>query len=158
MTALKQLAIFTACIIIHVSAVFCQTTKPVAAAKPIVLKLKLGPFDGKNKAFAADLKKALGLEVNVVDSATGTKWTLIRYSLGWKQKDFTDDVNTGQHKPIFTYNAVTVLESAKIPEAWQKEMTDNLQAGEQVMIDQVLAQDPKTKKVREVRSIVISVL
>lgn len=158
MLALKHLSIFFLSILLGSNIVFCQNEKPATAVKPVVLKLKLGPFDGKTKALLADAKKALKLEVTVTDSATGEKWTLIRFRLGWKQKDFSDNPDTGEHKPIYTYNAVTVRESAKIPEAWQKEMTDNLKAGEQILIEEVLAQDPKNKKLREVRSVIISVI
>jgi hypothetical protein len=137
---------------------FGQATRAADTTKPVVLKLKLGPFDGKNKALTGDIIKAVKLDISVTDSATGEKWSLIKFRLSWKQKDITQDPNTGAKKPIYTFNSVTVLQGSKIPDAWQKEISETLNAGEQLIFEEVLAQHPKTKKAREVRSVIITAL
>lgn len=157
MLASKWLYVFLLCMVSSILNVNAQVNAAQKTTKPIVLIAKLGPFDGKNISLLADVKKAVKLNVSVTDSATGTKWNLIRFRLSWKQKDVTQDINSGATKNIFTYNSVTILQNATIPVAWQKELEDNLQSGEEILIEEILAQDPQTKKVREVKSFAIKV-
>lgn len=125
---------------------------PAAASKKLVLTPKFGAYTDSSKPFATDLKQIMKAELRVTDN-TGTVWTIVTYRLGWRKKEMSDDYKTGQRKTVNTFNAVTVDNSGKIPEGWQKELSENLQAGEQLLFEEIIAQDPKTKKMMKVSSL-----
>lgn len=142
-----------------------QTKPPVAKPKPAIplidtLKpLRLQPQFGiwkatNSTAFVADFKKALALELKVKDSASGVLFAVQGFRLGWRKKEASDDYKTGRRKVITTFNAVQV-DGAKLPEAWQKEMNDALQATEEVLFEQIMVLHPVTKRLYMAPSLVI---
>ncbi len=130
---------------------FAQTpAKPAAAktpvAKPLKLTVKFGPYSDSSKAFAPDVKLAVKVASLKITDNNGGTWTVISYRLGWRKKDTNDDYKTGKSKTVYIFNAVEVDNNPKIPEGWQKELQASLQPTEQLLFEEILVQDVKTKK------------
>lgn len=128
-----------------------QAPKPKAdtTSKRIVLKAKFGPFGHGSDVFVTDFKVMAGGELKVVDSVSGTQWKVVRYRLGWRKREASDDYRTGKKKLIYNFVATEVYDSNKIPSAWQNEMKANLQPTEEVSFETIYVQHPVTKKIME---------
>ncbi len=154
-----------AALLMPAGSALAQTKPPVAKPKPAIplidtlkplrLQAQFGIWKATNNtAFVADFKKALALELKVKDSASGVFFTVQSFRLGWRKKEASDDYKTGRRKVISTFNAVPV-EGAKLPEAWQKEMNDALQATEEVLFEQILVIHPVTKRLQMAPALII---
>jgi hypothetical protein len=134
-----------------------QASKPKADStqKRVVLKAKFGPFGQGSDVLVSDFKVIVGGELKVVDSLSGTAWKVVRYRLGWRRKEMTDDYRTGKKKIMFNFTATDVFDTGKIPVAWQNEMKANLQATEEISFESIYVQHPVTKKTMECPPVVL---
>ena len=146
MTATKHFLLFISLIAFSFSAK-SQSPKPVAV-KPLKLTTKFAAYTDSSKPFLTDFKQILKADLKVTDNNGGT-WTIVTYRLGWRRKEVNDDYKTGQRKTIFQFYAKTVDNSSKIPPEWQKEMSETLQTGEHLLFEEIIVQDPKTKKMMQ---------
>lgn len=141
---------FTLCM--NISDIHAQAKLPAKAAvkdsaQRIQLSVKYGPYANEAKAFVTDLVKLLpAAELRITDNK-GNAWTVISYRLGYRKKEVSDDYKTGKRKTVFTFNAATITNGkTKLPESWQKELTESLQASEEILFENVIVQNIKTKK------------
>jgi hypothetical protein len=146
MTGTKHFLLFISLIALGFSA-NSQAPKP-AAVKPLKLTTKFAAYADSSKPFLTDFKQILKADLKVTDNNGGT-WTIVTYRLGWRRKEVNDDYKTGQRKTIFQFYAKTVDNSSKIPAEWQKEMSEGLQAGEHLLFEEIIVQNPKTKKMMQ---------
>ena len=116
--------------------------KKLSAADSAVLTPKYGSLTNESKVFLSTFKQVLNLELKAVDKKQ-VVYTVVSYRLGWRKKEMSDDWRTGKKKPVYTFSAVEVNNSAKIPAAWQKEMAEMLQAGDEIYFEEILAQQTK---------------
>jgi ABC-type hemin transport system ATPase subunit len=123
--------------------------------KRVVLRAVLGPYGNGSTVFVTDLKVLIGGELKVVDSISGTAWKVVRYRLGWRRKEMTDDYRTGKKKIMFNFTATDVFDTGKIPVAWQNEMKANMQATEEISFESIYVQHPVTKKTMECPPVVL---
>jgi hypothetical protein len=123
--------------------------KPAAAkpdtSKAITFTVQFGPYKKGIPVLVDDMKRLLNADLKVTDNK-GQAWTIVSYRLGYRKKDTNDDWKTGKRKTILVFNAVDVQNSPKIPAAWQKSMLESLQSGEEILFEQIIAQNIKTKK------------
>jgi len=124
-----------------------QPKSPSDTAKVIYLKAKLGPINGATPILLKDFQKFINSDLTVADQF-GTPWKVIAFRFAWNRKEINDDWKTGKRKATMTYNATEVTDSTKIPMAWQNEMKLNLQAGEKIMFEQIIAEHKKTGRKR----------
>lgn len=151
MLLLKKKLLFAFIITIISVVGFAQPpAKPAAVkapvAKPIKLTVKFGPYSDSSKAFAPDVKLAVKVATLKITDNNGGTWTVISYRLGWRKKDTNDDYKTGKSKTVYIFNATEVNNDPKVPEGWQKELQASLQPTEQLLFEEILVQDAKTKK------------
>ncbi|MCU0376184.1 MAG: hypothetical protein MUF24_12830 [Chitinophagaceae bacterium] len=116
-------------------------------SKVITLKARFGPYDGSSPVVVENLKSLAGTKLVVTDNK-GTNWTVVAWRFGWNRKEMSNDIRTGKRKWITNYYAVEVLESDTLPTAWQTEIKETLQKGEEISIEQIIAENPKTKEKR----------
>ncbi len=127
--------------------------KPVSPASPsdtakiIYLKAKLGPMTGSAPVLVNDFLKLQNSDL-IIQDQYGTEWKVIAFRFAWNRKEVNDDWKTGKSKTIMSYNATEVTDSTKIPIPWQNEIKLNLQAGEQIMFEQIIAENKKTGRKR----------
>ncbi len=110
--------------------------------------VKFGPYKLGMVVLAEDLKRLVNAELKVTDSL-GVVWQPVTFRLGWRKRDYSDDIKTGKRKVGYFFNATEVLNSSKIPASWQQEMSEMLQPGEEVMFEEIIVQHPKTKKMMQ---------
>lgn len=132
-------------------------SKADTTQKRVVLKAKFGPFGKGSDVLVSDFKVIVGGELKVVDSLSGTAWKVVKYRLGWRKKEMSDDYRTGKKKILFNYTATDVYESNRIPTAWQNEMKANIQATEEVSFESIFVQHPVSKKMMECPPIVLKI-
>lgn len=118
-----------------------------STSKVITLKARFGPYDGSSPVVVENLKSLAGTKLVVTDNK-GTNWTVVAWRFGWNRKEMSNDIRTGKRKWITNYYAVEVLESDTLPTAWQTEIKETLQKGEEISIEQIIAENPKTKEKR----------
>ena len=127
------------------------SAKTVAAArdtsKVITLKARFGPYDGTSPVVVENLKSMAGTKLIVTDNK-GVKWTVVAWRFGWNRKEISNDIRTGKRKWITNYYAVDVMESDTLPGSWQTEIKETLQKGEEITIEQIIAENPKTGEKR----------
>lgn len=131
--------------------------KADSTQKRVVLKAKFGPFGQGSDVLVSDFKVIVGGDLKVLDSVSGTAWKVVKYRLGWRRKEMSDDYRTGKKKILFNYTATDVYESSKLPAAWQNEMKANIQATEEVSFESIFVQHPVTKKMMECPPLVLKI-
>lgn len=141
---------------------FAQGNKPpskskVDSTKRVVLQAKFGPFANGSDVLAGDFKVIAGGELKVIDSTSGTAWTVVKFRLGWRRRELSDDIKTGKKKVIYNFNATDVYDSNKIPLAWQNEMKTNIQPTEEVLFESIYVQHPTTKRMMECPPITLKI-
>lgn len=144
---------------ISVTHVFSQvkpTTKPATDTAKIKLVPKFGAYGDSSKTTVAALKQLLKTQLTVAD-AKGNTWNVIAFSFAWRQKNVIND-KTGALKTVFLYNETKIVGDNHIPDAWQKEIQESLQSQEEILFDDILAQNIKTKKISKVAPLRIMVL
>ena len=133
-----------------------QKPTPASTSKKdtLVLTAKYGSYINNSKAFVSDMKKLLNLELKVTDNMQND-YAIFSCRLGWRRKEMSDDWRTGKKKTVMSFNAIEINNSGKIPASWQMEMAENLKAGEEIMFEEILAQNKKTNRVVKVAPIKI---
>jgi len=156
--ALISTIIFTLVFSLHP---FAQTmaakSKPVKDTTASKLVIKFGPYADSSKVPAGVIKQIIKSDLKITDNK-GVVYTIIGFSFSWKRKDITDNFKTGTPKTIFLYNSVDVKADTHVPASWQEEIKENVQAKEELRFDEILAQNPKTKKLYKPAPLTLFVL
>lgn len=123
---------------------------PQATILPDTIKVpkftvRFGPYTATSPAPLEDIKKVLGVGISVTDQR-GQKWTPLAWRFIWNRQEQSNDIRTGKQKTIVTYNAVEIDSTGVIPVSWQKEMTEFLQKGEELMIERIIIEHPGSKR------------
>ena len=93
----------------------------------------LGPCSG-GKALSGDIKKLMSLTPTIkVKDAKGVEYKVLSYQITWIKKEVSDDIKTGKPKPVF-YMVGADVKSNLLPDAWRKEITAGIKAGEEIEI------------------------
>jgi hypothetical protein len=122
------------------------------------LQVRFGPYRAGTPVLPDDFKRVLNTELVVTDSAKGTAFVIKSFRFGWRRKEASDDMRTGKRKIITTFSAVEVANHNKLPAAWQKELSTNLQAKEELLFEAIIVQHPVTKKMFMAPSLVLKLL
>lgn len=158
-TVKNKWPLLLACSCLLASVLLAQPPKKPAAAPAahtaVKLQPKFGPFGANSTVFATDFKQLLNAELKITDSISGLQWQVIKFRLGWRRRDVSDDIRTGKKKIVFLYNAVEVFDKTRMPEAWQKEMATGLQATEEISFESIIAKHPTTGSLRELPTLII---
>jgi hypothetical protein len=96
---------------------------------------------------AENLKKLAGTKLIVTDNK-GVNWNVVTWRFCWNRKEMSNDIRTGKRKWISNFYALDVIESDTLPAAWQTEIKETLQKGEEITIEQIIAENPKTREKR----------
>lgn len=123
------------------------TVRDTSTSKVITLKARFGPYDGSSPVVVENLKSLAGTKLIVTDNK-GVNWTVVAWRFGWNRKEMSNDIRTGKRKWITNYYAVDVMESDTLPGSWQTEIKETLQKGEEISIEQIIAENPKTREKR----------
>lgn len=135
---------------------------PAATIFPDTLKspkftVRFGPYTEANPALPDDLKKLLNTDLIITDQR-GQKWTPVAFRFIWNRKEINDDWKTGKRKIIMAPSIVEVDGTAKLPATWQKEMTDTLQSGEELIFERIIIEHPESKRKMMAPSLRIKVI
>lgn len=107
--------------------------------------VRFGPYTAVSPAPLEDVKKVLGVGITVTDQR-GQKWTPLAWRFIWNRQEQSNDIRTGKQKTIVSYNAVEIDSTGVLPLSWQKEMTEFLQKGEELMIERIIIEHPGSKR------------
>ena len=162
MKKLNILVICLAGLLLFSSTGWSQAPRPgqktrADSTRKVVLQAKFGPFANGSPVLATDFQAIAGGVLKVVDSTTGTEWKVVKFRLGWRRRDVSDDIRTGKKKIVYLFNATEVYDSNRIPEAWQKEMKANIQPTEEVLFESIYVQHPVTMRMMECPPITLKI-
>lgn len=118
-----------------------QKAEPKIWKRPVVLP-SFGPYYDQMSADLSDLKKLLKSPLKVRDTANDLSFEIIRFRLGWRRKEPSDDIRTGRRKIITTFQAVEIEGTPYLPAAWQKELAESMQRGEHLMYEDIYCRFP----------------
>ena len=124
---------------------FCQikadTTK---VAKPL-FTATVGIYSGTAKALNSDVKRLMTVNpvVKVKDSK-GTEYKVVAFEVTWKRKEISEDLKSGKPKVVF-YMVGADVKTNQLPDMLRQQISSNLQAGEEIMLTNILYTDPKKK-------------
>ena len=85
--------------------------------------------------------------LNIVDSAVWvidvkkTKYTISRFIILYKSKDRYEDEQSGEIKTRFNTNSVQVRNSPLLTEQWRKYLYENIKAGDELIITDLIVRD-----------------
>lgn len=115
-----------------------DTAKPVFTAS-------MGMYNGTTKTLGTDVKKLVANNPTVkVKDAKSVEYKVIGFELTWKRKEMSDDVKTGKPKTVF-YMVGTDVKGNQLPDIFRQQIGTSLQAGEEIMLGNILYYDPKKK-------------
>jgi hypothetical protein len=138
---------------------FSQAKPDTAKGVKPVFTASMGMFNGTSKALGADVKRLVAANpVIKVKDAKGGEYKVVAFEVTWKRKELSDDVKTGKPKTVF-YMVGTDVRGNQLPDILKQQIGSSLQAGEEVMLSNILYLDA-TKKINAKASnnITISIL
>jgi hypothetical protein len=138
---------------------FSQAKTDTAKAAQPVFTAFMGMYSGKAKALSSDVKKLVNTNPTLkVKDAKGVEYKVMAFEVTWKRKEISDDIKSGKPKVVY-YMVGADVKAAQLPELLRKQMSTDLQAGEEVALSNIVYFDPKTKVNRKATNeIVLSIL
>lgn len=127
------------------SSVFAQVKKDTAKVVKPVFTASMGMYNGTAKALTADVKKLVAANpVIKVKDAKGVEYKVTAFEATWKRKEQSDDIKTGKQKTVF-YMVGTDVRGNQLPDILRQQIGTGLQAGEEIMLNNILFFDPQKK-------------
>lgn len=143
---IKQIFIYLL-VMVTVAAKAQQPQKPT----PTLTPPQLQSFWGTTKGGSLPLEFVL----NVVDSGfvwviddKKVKYNINRFIVIYRSKDRFEDEQTGEIKSRFNNNSLIVKNTGIIEEKWRKMMYENIKAGDELWITDIIVRDKKGEYIK----------
>lgn len=122
-----------------------QAKKDTAKSAKPLFTASLGFYSGTAKALSSDVKRLMTVNPIVkVKDAKGMEYKVVAFEVTWKRKELSDDIKSGKPRTVF-YMVGADIKTNQLPEMFRQQISTGLQAGEEVMLSNILYIDPKTK-------------
>ena len=129
-----------------------KNSKPVYTAS-------LGFYTGAMKALSSDVKRLMTTNPVVkVKDAKGAEYKVVSFEVTWKRKEISDDIKSGKPKVVY-YMVGADVKTNQLPEIFRQQIGTDVQPGEEVMLSNILYNDPKKKiNYKASNSIVLTII